>query len=212
MSHALSQPTSRREARRNERRDAIIAVAAKAFLEHGYAGTTMSAVADAVGGSKGTLWSHFSSKEELFTAVIDRLTADFHSRLFGALQQDEDVASALRAFCLRFIARLVTDDSVALFRLSISEAYRTPAVGQIFHQRGPLYVQQKLKAYMKEAMARGQLLEGDPLEAARELIALCLFSSRHDLLLGVIDGLTSRDIAKRADRAVSTFMRAYRRM
>ena len=172
----------------------------------------MSAVADEVGGSKGTLWSHFSSKEELFTAVIDRLTADFHSRLFDTLQPNEDVASALRAFCLRFIARLVTDDSVALFRLAISEACRTPAVGQIFYERGPLHVQQKLMVYMKEAMERGQLIESDPLEAARELIALCLFSSRHDLLLGVIEGLSPRDIAKRADRAVSTFMRAYRMM
>ena len=63
---------SRREARRQSRREAILDVAAQSFLEHGYAGTTMSAIAATLGGSKGTLWSYFASKEVLFAAVIDR--------------------------------------------------------------------------------------------------------------------------------------------
>jgi hypothetical protein len=49
---------SRREARRLSRREAILEVAERSFLEQGYAATTMSAIAAELGGSKGTLWSY----------------------------------------------------------------------------------------------------------------------------------------------------------
>ncbi len=54
-----AKPASRREARRHSRRETILDVAAQWFLEHGYDGTTMSAIATALGGSKGTLWNYF---------------------------------------------------------------------------------------------------------------------------------------------------------
>ncbi|WP_156106301.1 TetR/AcrR family transcriptional regulator, partial [Sphingobium sp. ba1] len=74
-------PTSRREARRLDRRDTILTVAKAYFLEHGYAGTTMSGIAAALGGSKGTLWNHFPSKEDLFSAVLDRVATAYRAQL-----------------------------------------------------------------------------------------------------------------------------------
>jgi TetR/AcrR family transcriptional regulator, mexJK operon transcriptional repressor len=56
---------SRREARPEVRREIILNVAMQSFLKHGYAGTTMSVIAETLGGSKGTLWSYYSSKEVL---------------------------------------------------------------------------------------------------------------------------------------------------
>ena len=44
------------------RRKAFVDAAREAFFAHGYAGTTMSSIASAVGGSKTTLWSYFPSK------------------------------------------------------------------------------------------------------------------------------------------------------
>src|SRR4026208_346391 len=65
---------SRREARRRDRRGAIIGVARRSFLNNGYAATTMSSIAAELGGSKGTLWSYFPGKEELFAAVLRETT------------------------------------------------------------------------------------------------------------------------------------------
>src|SRR5947208_8772182 len=55
---------------KDERRDAIVAIAREAFAADGYAGTSMSSIAARLGGSKGTLYSYFKSKEELFIAVV----------------------------------------------------------------------------------------------------------------------------------------------
>lgn len=59
------------------KRQAILAVARESFTRHGFETTSMSAIASEVGGSKATLYNHFSSKEALFEAVM----LDFGQRM-----------------------------------------------------------------------------------------------------------------------------------
>ena len=47
-----------------------MSVAREVFFEHGYSATSMSAIAARLGGSKGTLYNYFRSKEELFEAQL----------------------------------------------------------------------------------------------------------------------------------------------
>lgn len=49
---------------------AILEAASRCFAENGYAACSMDAIAQAAGLSKGGLYAHFRSKEDLFTAVI----------------------------------------------------------------------------------------------------------------------------------------------
>ena len=57
----------------------LVAGAARAFAQHGLRGCTMQAVAVAGGVSKGTLYNHFRTKDELARALLaaetERLTA-----------------------------------------------------------------------------------------------------------------------------------------
>ncbi len=53
-----------------DRRREIIAAAEKCFDAKGYAATTMEAVAEATGISKGSIYNYFSSKQDLFTQVF----------------------------------------------------------------------------------------------------------------------------------------------
>src|SRR3546814_14826440 len=70
------------------RRKAFVEAARKGFLANGYAGTTMSSIASAVGGSKTTLWTYFPSKEALFEAVVDDIV-DYYG---AALQVERSEA------------------------------------------------------------------------------------------------------------------------
>ena len=57
-----------------EKRQAILDVAAQAFRELGFERTSMSEIRARVGGSKETLYHYFPSKEILFFEVMSRST------------------------------------------------------------------------------------------------------------------------------------------
>jgi len=202
-------PPSRREARREERREAILEVAARYFHEHGYAGTAMSGIASALGGSKGTLWSYYASKELLFADVLERATEEFRSQLAQALNPDGPTAAALRDFCRHYLSRLTVPEGIALYRLVMGEVGRFPEIGRIFYERGPRMVHHLLAEFMAQAMAKGDLREADPLDAAKYLTALCAARSHLKLLTGVTPVLTTAESEADAAAAMDVFLRAY---
>ena len=51
-------------------------MAREIFLTEGYGAASMSAIAAAVGGSKGTLYTYFKSKSELFGEVVRNTSED----------------------------------------------------------------------------------------------------------------------------------------
>ncbi len=53
-----------------ETRKKILDAAYALFLQHGYHGASMSRLVEATGLSKGAIYHHFSSKEEIFVAVL----------------------------------------------------------------------------------------------------------------------------------------------
>ena len=59
-----------------KRRDQILDEATRLFAERGYDGTSMSDLAASVGLRKASLFHHFASKEELKSAVLDRLVRE----------------------------------------------------------------------------------------------------------------------------------------
>lgn len=67
---AHSKPTSRRRLSANERRQTIVAAAADVFGELGYHGASIRGVAARTGVSKPVIYDHFSSKQDLYIAVL----------------------------------------------------------------------------------------------------------------------------------------------
>ncbi|WP_295635895.1 TetR/AcrR family transcriptional regulator [Novosphingobium sp.] len=141
----------KRERNRVERRAAIVAVAQRLFLEQGYAATTMSAVAEALGGSKATLWAHFSSKEALFAGVADSMVGGFAESMDELLGGQRFSIRGLREFCLRFFEKLLSAESTTLFRMIIAESGRFPELGELFFARGPEQTAARLERYFAGA-------------------------------------------------------------
>jgi AcrR family transcriptional regulator len=174
MEKILDRPSGKREARKEERREAILAIAKRVFLDQGYSGASMSAISAELGGSKGTLWSYFPSKEELFAAVLDDATKEYRGQLADVLKPGEDVRAAVLQFCRGFIAKISSPDGLRLHRLIASEVSSFPEIGDIFYRRAPVPTQQLLAGFFERAMDAGTLRRADPLFAARVLATLCL--------------------------------------
>lgn len=139
---------SKRERNKQQRRGAIVEIATRAFLDRGYPATSMSAIADELGGSKATLWSHFNSKEELFAAVIDQLVARFSCDLESILSEETYSLEGLRRYCRQFLAKLMHDEAIQLFRLIMADGARFPEIKTVFHDRAPARIQRLASRYL----------------------------------------------------------------
>src|SRR3954465_1020012 len=70
-----------------ETKERILDAALDSFGTRGYDGTSLDAVAGGLGVSKQTILYHFSSKEILLEAVIDRSAAELSAALEDALRR-----------------------------------------------------------------------------------------------------------------------------
>jgi AcrR family transcriptional regulator len=92
--------TERGRARRAE----LVEVAKGLFAERGYEGTSIEAVLDAAGVSRGALYHHFDSKEALFEAVFLDIEDEIGRRALKAAEGLTDPVEILRAAGRAWIA------------------------------------------------------------------------------------------------------------
>ena len=92
VDHA-GRPSRRRAAHLGpeRRRPLVLDAAFGLFLEHGYMGTSMEAIAAAAGVSKPVVYACFASKEELFEALLAREERRVLDTIQASLPADADV-------------------------------------------------------------------------------------------------------------------------
>lgn len=84
-------------------RDQLIGVAREFFGELGYEATSLELVQRRAGVSRGALYHHFSSKQDLFAATLDAVEADIAAALAGAAEAEADPVARLRAGSLAWL-------------------------------------------------------------------------------------------------------------
>jgi AcrR family transcriptional regulator len=80
-------------------RELVLSAARRVFLARGYEGATLDAIAEEAGFSKGVVYSQFTSKADLFLALLERRVAeraDQNDRLAEELEGTEAFEAALR--------------------------------------------------------------------------------------------------------------------
>src|ERR1700733_13500099 len=194
---------------RDARRDAILKIALEAFLTDGYAATSMSSIAAKVGGSKATLYNYFTSKEELFAAVIGEKCQDVHQLLYEVELEHGDFRASLTRFGERFLQLVLSDEKVAVFRLVTAETARFPELGRAFYQSGPLQGKKILAQYFDRAVAEGSLKPGDTSVMASHFFALCKGEIHHRKLWNVTSNPSDAEIHATIVETVSMFLAAY---
>lgn len=170
-----------RAAHRIEQRSRLLSVARRHFFASGYFSTSLSAIASEIGGSKGILWSLFATKQELFVAVIDEETRDYHRAALALLDEHGDPLEIIGRFAACFIARMTSRDAVILTRL-IGSVSGYMAIGDLVYARLIGIVEAALMQFYARHIARGALDFDDPAAAASLTIALCAGTAQFRLL------------------------------
>ncbi|GAB4520047.1 MAG: hypothetical protein OHK0046_29810 [Anaerolineae bacterium] len=72
----------------DEREDRILEAAKKLVMHYGYDKTTISDIAEEAGISKGAIYLHYASKEDLFEALFWREVDDYTGEWIGRIEAD----------------------------------------------------------------------------------------------------------------------------
>ena len=158
MTSSTENPTG------TDRRADILATATDLFLNHGFAGTSMAALARAAGMQKASLYHHFASKEDLFIAcVTDGYEATV--RALQALRADPGLTDADRVrAAMTELYRINLETNVGRMAPLISEvAQIIPSVAHAFH--GGFITRQYgiVTGMIADGIARGSFDALDPL-------------------------------------------------
>jgi AcrR family transcriptional regulator len=194
---------------RDARREAILDVAEQVFLEHGFGAASMSEIAARLGGSKGTLYNYFKSKDELFEAYVLRRCVLNLDNIYSLPINGERVEDTLARLGRAYLRRILSEENLRHFRLIIAEAQRSPEIGRAFYEAGPGRGAERLAGRIAEWAERGMLEVDDPRIAAFQFTGLCQNRYMKQRLCNAIPELTSAQIEAEVAAAVRTFMRAY---
>jgi AcrR family transcriptional regulator len=171
----------RRSLRREVTRARLLDAAISVFAAHGYADATIDSIAEAAGLSKGAIYFHFSSKEEVFLTVLWLRVHDEEQRLRDAL--DKPVDRPLEHLLRQVVAYLSLDERNASWPPLITEfwshAGRNPRVREAVTAVAQ-YRRQALLTVLEAAVVAGVVRPNLRMD-------ICT-----DMLLTLGDGLVAR--------------------
>jgi TetR/AcrR family transcriptional repressor of mexJK operon len=189
--------------------EAVLAAAQRSFLASGFGAVSMDAIAREAGVSKATVYAHFASKEELFGAVVARLS-ERYSHGFSALELDpRDLQASLTTLARRFLDLVLSPEAIAFNRIIIGEVPRFPALGAVFWRAGPERTRPQVEGFLRRAVAAGTLRAADTRLAAEQFVALVRGEIHQSQLFGLNSEPGDAAIDEAADAAVTTFLRAF---
>jgi AcrR family transcriptional regulator len=193
---------------RDARRELILDVAQGVFLEEGFANASMSVIAARLGGSKGTLYNYFKSKDDLFNAYVERRCL-WQDEIFALPTGRETPEETLRRIASAYLKRVLTDFNLKNFRLISAEAERSPEIGRTFYDAGPRKGAERVAELLDGMQQDGHLDLDDPLDAAHQFLGLAQNRYFKARLCNAIPELTEKQIEDEAKLAAKTFLRAF---
>lgn len=115
----------------------LLLAAGRIVLEQGVNGLTLDAVAEAAGLSKGGLFYHYDSKEELIAALVAHSVATFEARIERACADDRSPGAWTRAYlAAAFPPRGTPEDREAALEVALIAALgNEPRLLRVYRER-----------------------------------------------------------------------------
>ena len=148
----------------------ILDVAGHLFMEKGYEHTSIQDIIDNLGGlSKGAIYHHFKSKEEILDAVTDRIMEESNRKLAGTLERrDLNGIEKLRTLFKSSLCRSVQDE---IFKVAPSFYNNPRLLASLLYETIELTAPEFIQPIIEEGIADGSIAAEHPKQLA-ELISL----------------------------------------
>ena len=164
------RPTLQDASLKSER---LMTVATDYFVEHGFNGATIDAIAQAADMGKQAVYTRFTDKERLFNAVIQRLK---EKAVFTEMPPDDGspVAQGLPRRIRAILEDANRPYSMTVSKLAMREGRRFPELVPLMLEGTAERYTRPLAAYLEARKAAGEIREIDTLEAAGMCIDLII--------------------------------------
>ncbi|MFZ6815356.1 TetR/AcrR family transcriptional regulator [Undibacterium sp. Rencai35W] len=160
------------ERRKDARPQELLLAALDLFVERGFAATRLDDVARAAGVSKGTLYLYYSSKEELFKAVVRENVLPLIDEAGELIQAfSGSTADLFRLFMTTWWERMGKTKLSGLSKLMMAEASNFPDLAQFYHDEVIAPGDAMIVGMLRRGIASGEMRAIDPEIGAKILIA-----------------------------------------
>jgi AcrR family transcriptional regulator len=168
------------------KRGLIVEAARQAFLDGGYAETSMDSIAKSAGVSIKTVYRHFDDKDDLFLAVMQTAcsveAAD--DRAAARDWPDKIPSLGLQLGAVEYLRHALSPEQIALYRVVLRDAGKFPELGKRYSQE----VVEGRNNLMVDYLNRWSRSQGwrikDPLGAANTFVGLLRSGWFESVLLG----------------------------
>ncbi|WP_267360821.1 MULTISPECIES: TetR/AcrR family transcriptional regulator [unclassified Methylobacterium] len=205
------RPTREEAARREAR---IVEVATRLFIERGFDGTSIDAVAEAAGVSKPTLYARYQDKRALFEAVLQDRIREWLAPLSAATEAQAlratplDAATVLDELSRNLLDRSQAPGAAALTRCIAAQAMQFPNLAKLAYEEGWLRGVRAVGGLLGVMAEQGQIAVDDPEIAADLFLNLIMGRSSKQALYGVEVDPEAQEKRRRA--AVALFLAGVR--
>ncbi|BAK82918.1 TetR/AcrR family transcriptional regulator [Komagataeibacter medellinensis] len=179
--HTGGRPTPEMSAQLDRQ---ILEVATAFFVEQGYAATSLEKIARMIGCSKATLYRRYSSKEDLFKAVVAARGRMLLEEAEAVEASSTDPLVATREIALFFLDFMLRPETREAYRIVIGDGHRIPFIAdEMITTIGEPFVA-TISRLISAAAAAGRLQSTDHEETTRVLMSLVTGWPLQNTMLG----------------------------
>lgn len=195
---------------RDEDKDrAIVTAAQHMFLERGYDGASVDAIADRAGVAKATVYKRFPDKETLLRQSIMSKCAEFLDGETLDWRPEKDFRQGLIAISRRFLSLIMDPQALAMHRLIMQEGQRAPQLPTLFFESAIVPTVEKLERYLLSEAARGGIDMKDSTQASWRYLGMVKGEDHMRAMLGVAPR-SKKEIEAHIAACADDFIRAHR--
>ena len=189
-----------------ETRHLLIESAGKEFETDGYAGTCMADVAERAGVSTKTVYRLFPNKADLLAQVVSDRIGQFMLEIDADGLNGLPIAEALERMLVAYGTLTLSEQSIAIHRLVISESGKFPEIRSAFHELAIRRANEGIAAWLRRQCERGLIMLDDPSTAAGMLRGMIAMDPQRAVMLGQRVIPDQEEIATRARQCAHLFL------
>ena len=153
----------------NKTKRKIFETSMKLFAQKGYDATSIEEITATVGVAKGTLYYHFSSKEEIFNFLVEEGMKLLKNSIDIKISKVSNYVDKIRAVVLiqiKVIAKYEDFMTIVLSQIWGNEARNIMCKNKVIE-----YIK-TIEDLLKEGMEHGEIIQGDPAVMASGIFGL----------------------------------------